>query len=146
MPGYSRPTALWASRSHCWWSSSCAGSPGAHRPGSLEGTASQAPGGGADRPRPIVLESYGLGVTGLVGGEQELALADLPPQDELIATLDCTAGFYSTQRWRGNLLARVLEQASVDYRRARHVSVVSHTGYRWSFALEDASRLLLATH
>jgi DMSO/TMAO reductase YedYZ molybdopterin-dependent catalytic subunit len=26
------------------------------------------------------------------------------------------------------------------------VSVVSHTGYRWSFALADASRLLLATH
>jgi DMSO/TMAO reductase YedYZ molybdopterin-dependent catalytic subunit len=100
----------------------------------------------ADNPRPIALDSYRLRVTGLVARELELALADLPPDDELVATLDCTGGFYSTQRWRGTLLSRLLEQAPPDRDRARHVSVVSHTGYRWSFALGDASRLLLATH
>jgi DMSO/TMAO reductase YedYZ molybdopterin-dependent catalytic subunit/cytochrome b561 len=100
----------------------------------------------ADRPRPIARDSYRLGVTGLVARDLELTLADLPPRDELVATLDCTGGFYSTQRWRGNLLSRFLDQATPDRHRARHVSVVSHTGYRWSFALVDASRLLLATH
>jgi DMSO/TMAO reductase YedYZ molybdopterin-dependent catalytic subunit len=29
---------------------------------------------------------------------------------------------------------------------AAHVRVVSHTGYRWGFALADARDLLLATH
>ena len=29
---------------------------------------------------------------------------------------------------------------------ARHVSVASVTGYRWSFAIDDARGLLLATH
>ncbi len=100
----------------------------------------------ADKPRPIALDSYRLRVTGLVATELELTLADLPPRDELIATLDCTGGFYSTQRWRGTLLSRIFEQAPPDRNRARHVSVVSHTGYRWSFALADASGLLLATH
>jgi DMSO/TMAO reductase YedYZ molybdopterin-dependent catalytic subunit/cytochrome b561 len=100
----------------------------------------------ADNPRPIAIDSYRLRVTGLVATELELALADLPPHDELVATLDCTGGFYSTQRWRGTLLSRILAKAPPDSGRARHVSVVSHTGYRWSFALADASRLLLATH
>jgi DMSO/TMAO reductase YedYZ molybdopterin-dependent catalytic subunit len=100
----------------------------------------------ADNPRPIALDGYRLRVTGLVARELELALGDLPPDDELVATLDCTGGFYSTQRWRGTLLSRLLEQAPPDRDRAQHVSVVSHTGYRWSFALGDASRLLLATH
>jgi cytochrome b561 len=100
----------------------------------------------ADNPRRIALDSYRLRVTGLVATELELALADLPPRDELVATLDCTGGFYSTQRWHGTLLSRVLEQAPPDRGRARHISVVSHTGYRWSFALADAPRLLLATH
>jgi DMSO/TMAO reductase YedYZ molybdopterin-dependent catalytic subunit len=44
------------------------------------------------------------------------------------------------------MLSRILEHALPDRDRARHVSVESHTGYRWSFALADASRLLLATH
>jgi DMSO/TMAO reductase YedYZ molybdopterin-dependent catalytic subunit len=39
------------------------------------------------------------------------------------------------------LLARAGPAPSAD-----HVRVVSHTGYRWSFALGDAHDLLLATH
>ena len=63
--------------------------------------------------------------------------------DTLTATLDCTGGFYSTQRWRGTSLARVLDRAGA---RAGHVRVISHTGYRWSFDVSDARRFLLATH
>lgn len=99
----------------------------------------------ADNPRPIAPESYRLHVGGLVGRDLSLSLAELAAGDELVATLDCTGGFYSTQRWRGILLGRVLDRAAVSGR-AHHVAVASRTGYRWSFALEDARALLLATH
>jgi DMSO/TMAO reductase YedYZ molybdopterin-dependent catalytic subunit len=119
---------------------------GSYEVGSFAGNAFPTTSWVADKPRPIALDSYRLRVTGLVATELALALGDLLPRDELVATLDCTGGFYSTQRWRGTLLSRILEQAPPDRGRARHLSVVSHTGYRWSFALSDASRLLLATH
>jgi len=119
---------------------------GSYEAGSFAGNAFPTTSWVADSPRPIALDSYRLHVTGLVATELELALAHLSPRDELVATLDCTGGFYSTQRWRGTLLSRILEQAPLDQKRAHHVSVVSHTGYRWSFALADASGLLLATH
>jgi len=99
----------------------------------------------ADNPRPISLDGYRLRVGGLVARELALAPVQLSAGDELTATLDCTGGFYSTQRWRGISLGRVLDlaQPHVD---AHHVRVVSRTGYRWSFSLADARRLLLATH
>ena len=58
-----------------------------------------------------------------------------------MATLDCTGGFYSEQRWRGILLSRLLGAGGPS-----HVRVISHTGYRWSFTVEDARHFLLATH
>jgi DMSO/TMAO reductase YedYZ molybdopterin-dependent catalytic subunit len=64
--------------------------------------------------------------------------------DELVATLDCTGGFYTTQRWRGVRIGRLLDEAGVHHA-ATHVRVISHTGYRWSFALPEARGLLLAT-
>ena len=97
----------------------------------------------ADDPHPIGSD-YALAVDGLVERPQRLTAADLDAGDELVATLDCTGGFYSTQRWRGVLLERLIERAGV-LSEAAHVRVVSHTGYRWSFSLDDASGLLLAT-
>jgi DMSO/TMAO reductase YedYZ molybdopterin-dependent catalytic subunit/cytochrome b561 len=118
---------------------------GSYEAGSFSGNTFPATSWVADHPRPIAPESYRLRVGGLVSRELSLTLPELEPFDELTATLDCTGGFYSTQRWRGVLLARILDRASVE-RRARHVRVVSHTGYRWGFALDDARKLLLATH
>jgi DMSO/TMAO reductase YedYZ molybdopterin-dependent catalytic subunit len=101
----------------------------------------------ADRPRPIDPDTYRLHVTGLLARPQRLTLADLiaAGTDELVATLDCTGGFYSTQRWRGIRLETVLSLADPGPH-ARHISVASRTGYRWSFTREDANTLLLATH
>ena len=99
----------------------------------------------ADDPRPIAADGYRLRVGGMVGRELSLSLARLSAGDELTATLDCTGGFYSTQRWRGISLARVLDMAR-PAGGAHHVVVVSRTGYRWSFSLGDARGLLLATH
>jgi DMSO/TMAO reductase YedYZ molybdopterin-dependent catalytic subunit len=84
-------------------------------------------------------------VTGLVDNTLSLGAGDLSAGDTLVATLDCTGGFYSTQRWRGIRLAEVIDRAGPQPH-AAHVRVVSHTGYRWSFDLASARKLLLATH
>jgi DMSO/TMAO reductase YedYZ molybdopterin-dependent catalytic subunit len=98
----------------------------------------------ADDPKAFDLGSYRLVVDGKVVRALSLPLEDLDGADELVATLDCTGGFYSRQRWSGVRLARLLERAG-PLPAASHVRVISQTGYRWSFELHDARRLLLAT-
>jgi DMSO/TMAO reductase YedYZ molybdopterin-dependent catalytic subunit len=88
--------------------------------------------------------SYRLELRGLVARPLGLPLAELQARDTLVATLDCTGGFYSRQRWSGVRLAGLLERAG-PLPAASHVRVISHTGYRWSFELRDARGLLLAT-
>lgn len=99
----------------------------------------------ADAPRPIDAAQYRLRVDGIVTRPLLLSLGQLPAIDELVATLDCTGGFYSSQRWRGVRLGRLIDQAGA-LAGAHHVRVVSRTGYRWGFSLADARSLLLATH
>lgn len=99
----------------------------------------------ADKPQPIDPSAYRFRVQGLVARPLSLALEQLRPVDEIVATLDCTGGFYSTQRWHGISVRRLLERAGTGAG-ASHLSVVSRTGYRWSFALADARSLVLATH
>jgi DMSO/TMAO reductase YedYZ molybdopterin-dependent catalytic subunit len=99
----------------------------------------------ADAPRPLDRATYRLAVAGEVHRPLALSAAQLDRGDELVATLDCTGGFAATQRWRGVRLGALLDEAGVAAGGA-HVRVVSHTGYRWSFALADARDLLLATH
>jgi DMSO/TMAO reductase YedYZ molybdopterin-dependent catalytic subunit len=98
----------------------------------------------ADNPRALDPARWRLGVGGLVDRPLDLALSDLERGDELVATLDCTGGFYSTQRWSGITLGHLFEHAGVRAS-ADHVRVISRTGYRWSFALADATDLVLAT-
>jgi DMSO/TMAO reductase YedYZ molybdopterin-dependent catalytic subunit len=99
----------------------------------------------ADNPRELDPRSYRLRVGGLVTRELELMAGDLDAGDSLDATIDCTGGWYSRQRWRGIALTKVIDRAGPTAN-ASHVRVISHTGYRWGFALADARRLLLATH
>ena len=96
----------------------------------------------AARARP---DEWRLEVAGLVERPLELTLDELGAGDELVATLDCTGGFYSRQRWRGIALERLLSQAR-PLRSATHLRVISHTGYRWGFELRELEDLLLATH
>ena len=65
--------------------------------------------------------------------------------DELEATLDCTGGFFSTQRWQGIRVGRLLDQVDLNAD-AGYVSFISVTSYRWSLPLEEARAALLATH
>jgi DMSO/TMAO reductase YedYZ molybdopterin-dependent catalytic subunit len=118
---------------------------GSYEAGSFEGNVFPSTSWVADDPAPIDPAAYRLRIEGLATRPLGLTLDELSGTDELVATLDCTGGFYSTQRWRGVRLGRLLDLASTDAS-ARHVSVTSVTGYRWSFAIDDARGLLLATH
>jgi DMSO/TMAO reductase YedYZ molybdopterin-dependent catalytic subunit len=99
----------------------------------------------ADDPKPLDVDAYRLVVDGEVERALSLELAELDAGDELTAILDCTGGFYSEQRWRGVSVGALLDRAGV-LPAGRHVRFVSVTGYRWSFSLDDARELLLATH
>jgi DMSO/TMAO reductase YedYZ molybdopterin-dependent catalytic subunit len=100
----------------------------------------------ADQPQPIDSALWRLEIGGAVARSLTLGYADvLAWQDSIEATLDCTGGFYSTQRWSGTLVGRLLDQAGV-LPTARWVSFVSVTGYRWSLPLGEAHAALLATH
>src|SRR3954462_5747105 len=78
---------------------------GSYESASFEGNAFPSTSWVADSPRELDPASYRLAVTGLVERPLELAVRDLEEGRELVATLDCTGGFYSTQRWRGVRLA-----------------------------------------
>ena len=115
---------------------------GSYDAGSFSGNDFPATSWVADQPRPRTIP---LAVGGQVRRELTLSAAELGRGDELTATLDCTGGFSSTQRWQGVRLGRLLDEAGVRAG-AGHVRVISRTGYRWSFGLDDARGLLLATH
>ncbi len=114
----------------------------------------------ADAPKPIDPVAWRLIITGVVAQPATLTYAELlaltqdagrangsdqaNSLDEEVALLDCTGGFFSTQRWRGVRVDRLLDltHPHVD---ARYVSFISVTGYRWSLPLDEARRALVAT-
>lgn len=65
--------------------------------------------------------------------------------EERTATLDCTGGWYATQRWRGVPLDRLLDASGTPAHGRRSIEVRSTTGYRRRFPAADAGVLLLAT-
>jgi DMSO/TMAO reductase YedYZ molybdopterin-dependent catalytic subunit len=117
---------------------------GSYETGSGEGNAFPTTSWVADAPRPVSGPGYRLRVDGLVRSPLELRAGQLDLGDELVATLDCTGGFYSTQRWRGARLGHLIARAQ-PLPHASHVRVISHTGYRWTFPLARAADLVLAT-
>ena len=119
---------------------------GSREEGSYTGNAFPATSWIADRPRPIDLGRWRLEVGGAVATPLTLAYSDMPaPPAAVEATLDCTGGFYSTQRWRGAAVGDLLDLAGV-LPEARWVRFVSITGYRWSLPIDEARGALLATH
>jgi cytochrome b561 len=119
---------------------------GSREVGSYAGNAFPTSSWVADHPRPIDAEAWRLTLDGAVTIPHEFSYQELASAgDELEATLDCTGGFYSTQRWRGVRVGRLLDGITLD-QYARYVSFVSVTSYRWSLPLEEARNALLATH
>src|SRR5215213_580330 len=118
---------------------------GAREVGSYTGNAFPTTSWIADQPQLIDPATWRLEIGGAVARSLTLGYTDvLAWQDSIEATLDCTGGFYSTQRWGGTLVGRLLDQAGV-LPSARWVSFISVTGYRWSLPLGEARAALLAT-
>jgi DMSO/TMAO reductase YedYZ molybdopterin-dependent catalytic subunit len=99
----------------------------------------------ADDPDPIDPEEWRLRVDGLVAESLTLQTADLDPDSEQRALLDCTSGWYAERDWQGLSVGDLLDAvgASDD---ADWVQFRSVTGYRWSLPIEEAHEALLATH
>ena len=73
-------------------------------------------------------------------GNRSLSYDELGPLEEVVATLDCTGGWHSQQRWEGVRLDRLLEAGEWD-----SIEVRSSTGYARRFPIADLDRLWLAT-
>ena len=71
-------------------------------------------------------------------------LTSLPPH-AYDAVLDCTGGWWSEQTWGGVSVGDLLTRAGVPAT-AREADVVSVTGHRWRFPLDELRGALLATH
>lgn len=98
-----------------------------------------------DRPERIDTEGWTLRVFGAVEEELTVGYEELASESEMTATIDCTGGWYSTQRWHGVPLADVLSRVR-PARTARSVVVRSVTGYYRRFSMEAAEGFMLATH
>ena len=100
-----------------------------------------------DRPDPLNAATWQLQIDGAVKQTLRFAYADLLelPQTELLATLDCTGGWYSTQIWRGVALAELLAMAGLQIG-AESVTIRSVTGYQRRFSLAEMENALLALY
>lgn len=87
-----------------------------------------------------------LEVSGRVARSGTVSYADLTalPQREVTAVLDCTGGWWSEQVWHGVAVGEILARHGV-LTGAREAAVVSVTGHRWTFPLEELRDALLAT-
>ncbi len=119
---------------------------GSRESGSYAGNAFPTSSWVADQPHPIDVQAWRLSLGGAVTKPRDFSYEELVAAgDELAATLDCTGGFYSTQRWRGIRIGRLLDHTALRTD-ARYVSFISVTSYHWSLPLEEARTALLATH
>ena len=99
----------------------------------------------ADQPHMLDAQTWQLSLSGSITMPRDFSYEEVVAAgEEVEATLDCTGGFYSTQRWRGMRVGTLLQ--GTLHPDARFVSFISVTSYRWSLPLEEARTALLATH
>ncbi len=120
---------------------------GSREQDSHEGNAHRTTNWLSDTTQHVDAASWHLDVRGEIERPATLNLDDLAAMipGEIEATLDCTGGWYTVQRWQGVPLPVVLETAGLTSE-ARSVRIVSATGYDRRFNLDEATRILLATH
>jgi len=90
-----------------------------------------------DSAPDINVDSWRLAVAGTTWTYADLSAYS----DRVSAVIDCTGGWYSEQVWEGAFLRRLLPKGTIG----SGINVRSITGYSRRFAIEDASRLLVAT-
>jgi DMSO/TMAO reductase YedYZ molybdopterin-dependent catalytic subunit len=119
---------------------------GSHEVASHQGNVFPSTSWVADQPRPIDTQTWRLVLDGAVNTPRQFTYDELVAAgDVLEETLDCTGGFFSTQRWQGVNIGRLLDLVEL-HADASYVSFISVTSYRWSLTLEEARAALLATH
>lgn len=98
-------------------------------------------------PHRLQADEWRLMIGGMVEQPLELNYAQLMslPADEMVATLDCTVGWWSSQRWTGVPLMALVNRAR-PLAQANFVRLWSDTGYNKTFSFAQAQPLLLATH
>ena len=79
---------------------------GSYEVASFRATPSRPPHGSPTRRAPLA--GHSLAVGGLVARPLSLSAGELDAGHRVVATLDCTGGFYSTQEWRGTRVADLL--------------------------------------
>lgn len=92
------------------------------------------------------LNHYHLGVIGAVQSPLSLSYDDLIQYrtQSTTETLDCTSGWYTTQHWQGIPLIDLVVRAGAN--EVAGVRLVSISGYQHSYPIQEARRILLATH
>ncbi len=114
---------------------------------SFEGNAFPVTTNAGENPRQLDPATWHLTVNGTVRNPLQISyesLLRLAPM-ELTATLDCTVGWYSIQRWRGVPLMDLVRWAAPQPG-AGFVRLWSDTGYMKTFTIDSAREILLATH
>jgi DMSO/TMAO reductase YedYZ molybdopterin-dependent catalytic subunit len=90
--------------------------------------------------------TWRLSVLGAVSAPLSLSYAELTslPLRAADAVLDCTGGWWSEQTWGGISVGDLLVRAGASSA-AREAAVMSFTGHRWTFPLDELRVALLAT-
>jgi DMSO/TMAO reductase YedYZ molybdopterin-dependent catalytic subunit len=91
--------------------------------------------------------TWRLSISGAVASPLSLSYAELTslPTRTADAVLDCTGGWWSEQTWGGIVVGDLLARAGAAST-AREAAVISVTGHRWTFPLDEVRGALLATH
>jgi DMSO/TMAO reductase YedYZ molybdopterin-dependent catalytic subunit len=91
--------------------------------------------------------SWRMQIGGRVRNPTQLSYTDLAarPAAAVQAVIDCTGGWWSEQVWSGCSVGDVLAQAE-PLAGAREAAVLSVTGHRMVFPLEELRAAVLATH
>ena len=97
-----------------------------------------------DDPNRIDVNTWTLHVAGAVDRELTITYRELGDVEDLTATIDCTGGWHSTQRWSGVPLDSILSRTGPTSD-ARSVVIRSVTGYYRRFSLDAARQFMLAT-
>ncbi|MDX1747784.1 MAG: molybdopterin-dependent oxidoreductase, partial [Halobacteriales archaeon] len=99
----------------------------------------------ADDPDPVDPADWRLTLDGRIADPTTIGHEDLTPDQDTVATLDCTSGWYATRTWRGVRIGELLESVGPSPE-SRWVTVESVTGYRVNLPIEEAREAVLATH
>jgi hypothetical protein len=99
-------------------------------------------------PVPVLdVSEWRMQVGGRVQQPLELSYADLEarPAAAVQAVIDCTGGWWSEQEWSGCSVSSILDEVS-PLPEAREAAVLSVTGHRMVFPLDELRSAVLATH